>query len=311
LSSVADAADAEGSVIPSPRRLAWQRRRRTTLRNWHLFRKNRQAVIGLSILIFFGFLAVIAPFVVSPESIDPATAPGVPNSPPSAGYPLGTDGFGRSVLSLLIVGSRVSLLVGLTATFGAVVIGASMGLVSGYYGGTRIDTVLSAITDWFLVIPWLVLAIVLAAILGPTLWNVIFVIAITSWAMTARLVRAQTLSIRALPYIERARALGASDWSIITRHILPNVFPVIFANAVLTVAVAILSETTLAILGLGDATAISWGRIIEEAFNAGAMANGYWWWMIPPGVAVVSVTLAFTMCGYALDEILNPKLRSR
>jgi len=312
VSSAADAVDAaDERVTPSPRRLAWQRRSSTTVRNWHLFRKNKQAVIGLSILLFFGFLALIAPFVVSPEAIDPATAPGVPNSPPSAGYPLGTDGFGRSVLSLLIVGSRVSLLVGLTATIGAVGIGASMGLVSGYYGGTRIDTVLNAITDWFLVIPWLVLAIVLAAILGPTLWNVIFVIAITSWAMTARLVRAQTLSVRELPFIERARALGASDRAIMTRHVLPNVFPVIFANAVLTVAVAILSETTLAILGLGDPTAISWGRIIEEAFNAGAMANGYWWWMIPPGLAVVSVTLAFTMCGYALDEILNPKLRSR
>jgi peptide/nickel transport system permease protein len=297
--------------IPSPRRLAWQRRRRSAVRNWHLFRKNKQAVAGLSILLLFGFLALIAPLVVSPEAIDPATAPGQPNQPPSLDFPLGTDGFGRSVLSLLIVGSRVSLVVGLTATVGAVVIGATMGLVAGYYAGTRIDTVLSAITDWFLVIPWLVLAIVLASILGPTLWNVILVIAVTSWAMTARLVRAQTLSVRQLPYIERARALGASDWTIITRHILPNVFPVIFANAVLTVAVAILSETTLAILGLGDATAISWGRIIEEAFNAGAMANGYWWWMIPPGLAVVSVTLAFTMCGYALDEILNPKLRSR
>ncbi len=163
----------------------------------------------------------------------------------------------------------------------------------------------------FLVIPWLVLAIVMAAILGPTLLNVIIVIAITSWAMTARLVRAQTLSVRALPFVERARALGANDWRIITRHILPNVFPVIFANAVLTVAVAILSETTLSILGLGDATAISWGRIIEEAFSGGAMANGYWWWIVPPGLAIISVTLAFTMCGYALDEILNPKLRKR
>lgn len=291
--------------------LSRQRRLETMARNWRLFRKNRQALLGLSILIIAGAVAVLAPMIVSNSSIDPAAATGFPNSAPSGQAWLGTDSFGRSVFALLLVGARVSLLVGLTATGGAVLIGATIGLVGGYYAGRRIDKVLSALTDMFLVIPWLVLAIVMAAILGPTLLNVIIVIAITSWAMTARLVRAQTLSVRALPFVERARALGANDWRIITRHILPNVFPVIFANAVLTVAVAILSETTLSILGLGDATAISWGRIIEEAFSGGAMANGYWWWIVPPGLAIISVTLAFTMCGYALDEILNPKLRKR
>ena len=133
----------------------------------------------------------------------------------------------------------------------------------------------------------------------------------TSWALTARVVRAQTLAIRELPFVERARVLGAGDTRIMTRHILPNVFPVIFAQAVLTVAVAILSETTLAILGLGDPTSISWGRTIEEAFNGGAMTNGYWWWIVPPGLAVVCVTLAFTLCGYALEEVLDPRLRSK
>ena len=128
---------------------------------------------------------------------------------------------------------------------------------------------------------------------------------------TARLVRAQALSVRSRPYVERARVLGASDWSILKRHVLPNVSPVIFANAILTVAVAILTETTLSILGLGDPNSISWGGIIEQAFTGGAMSNGYWWWLIPPGVMIVLVTLAFTMCGYALDEILNPRLRSR
>ena len=293
----------------SSHRLAWQRRRQTLVRNARLFRRSRQAVVGLLILAVAVVVAIVAPWVVSPDAIDPATATGVPNSPPSPGYPLGTDNFGRSVLSLLVMGTRVSLTVGIAAAVGAVVMGSAVGLVSGYYGGTRIDTFLNAVTNWFLVIPWLVLAIALASILGATLWNVILVIAVTSWAITARLVRSQVLSIRKLPYVERARVLGASDWTIITRYVLPNVFPVIFANTVLTVAVAILSETTLAILGLGDPNSVSWGRIIEEAFKAGAMTNGYWWWLIPPGVAIVLVTLAFTMCGHALDEILNPKLR--
>lgn len=278
---------------------------------WAAFRSDAQAVVGATILVIFGVLAVLSPLLVSEESIDPSTAPGSPHEPPSAAFPLGTDQFGRSVLSMMIVGARVSLVVGIAATLGAVLAGATIGLLSGYYAGSRIDSVLSAIIDWFLVIPWLVLAIVMAAILGPTLLNVILVIAVTSWAMTARVVRSQTLAVRSTGYVERARVLGAGDRTIIVRHILPNVFPVIFANAVLTVAIAILSETTLAILGLGDPTAASWGRIIEEAFSAGAMTNGYWWWILPPGIAIIMVTLAFTMCGYAIDEILNPRLRSR
>lgn len=300
---------ADAAVPTGTRSIVWRRRRDSFRASWARFRRNKQAMAGLAILVLAAVVALLSPFLVSPESIDPATAPGVPNQPPSAQYPLGTDGFGRSVLSLVIVGTRVSLLVGLAATVGAVFVGASIGVLSGYYAGTRVDTVLSALIDWFLVIPWLVLAIVMAAILGPTLLNVIIVIAVTSWALTARIVRAQALSVRRQPYVERSRALGASDWSIMTRHILPNTFAVIFAQAVLTVAVAILSETTLAILGLGDPTATSWGRIIEEAFDSGAMANGYWWWIIPPGVCVVLVTLAFTMCGYAIEEILNPRLR--
>lgn len=289
--------------------LAWQRRRIGWSRGWNAYRRNRRGLIGLIVLVAFGVIAVLSPLLVSPDSIDPSSATGTPNSPPTAGYPLGTDSFGRSVLSLLIVGTRVSLTVGLAATAAAVFIGATFGLLSGYYGGTAIDRVLGALIDWFLVIPWLVLAIVMAAILGPTLLNVIIVIAVTSWALTARVVRAQTLSVRELPFVERARALGARDTTILTRHVVPSVFPVIFAQAVLTVAIAILSETTLSILGLGDPTSVSWGRTIEEAFSGGAMANGYWWWIVPPGLAVVCVTLAFTLCGYALEEVLDPRLR--
>jgi peptide/nickel transport system permease protein len=266
-------------------------------------------MVGLGVMVFFIVLALVSPLLVPEADIEPATAQGEPNSPPYAGYPLGTDNFGRSVLDLVIVGARISLLVGITATLVAVLIGATIGVVSGYYGGTRLDTGLNALTNWFLVIPWLVLAIVLSAILGVSVWIIIVVIGVTSWAQPARLIRAQTLSVRARPYIERARVLGCGDRTIVARHILPNVAPVIFANAILTVAVAILTETTLSILGLGDATAISWGVIIEQAFTGGAMTNGYWWWLVPPGVAIVCETLAFTMCGYALDEVLNPKLR--
>ena len=266
---------------------------------------------GLGILIFFGAIAIASPLLVSEADLDPALATGPLNAPPQAGYPLGTDNFGRSVLDLLIAGARVSLVVGLTAALGAMLIGAVVGISAGYFGGTKIDTVMNALTNWFLVIPWLALAIALASILGSSLTNVIVVIAITSWAATARLVRAQALTVKERSFIERSRALGGTDFHVITRHVLPNVFPVLFANTILMVALAILSETTLAILGLSDPIAISWGKIIESAFTHGAATAGYWWWLIPPGVCIVLVTLAFTMVGFALDEILSPRLRDR
>lgn len=289
--------------------IAWQRRRRSWATTWALFRRNRRGMVGLIILIIFAVLALLAPLLVTPAEIDPALAPGSPLQPPGQAPPLGTDLFGRAVIDMLIVGSRVSLTVGVLATLGAVLIGATMGLFAGYYTGRPLGTILTALTDWFLVIPWLVLAIVLAAILGPNLLNVIVVIAVTSWALTARLVRAQTLVVREQPFVERARALGAGDAAIITRQVLPSVAPVIVAQGVLTVAVAILSETTLALLGLGDPNSLSWGRMIQEAFNAGAMSNGYWWWILPPGICVILVTMAFTLVGYALEEILDPRLR--
>ena len=298
-------------VAISPRRLAWTRRRRAVAGYWTTYRHNGQGMVGLAILIFFVLVAIVGPLVIDPAQLDPSQAPGLPLQPPSLGYPLGTDNFGRSVLALVIEGARISLLVGSAATIGAMTIGAVVGISAGYFAGTRVDAVLNAVTNWFLVLPWLVLAIVLSTIWGGGLTNVIVVIAITSWASTARLVRAQALTVRERTYVERAKALGAGHRRVVVNHILPNVFPVLFANTVLMVALAILSETTLSILGLGDPTAISWGRIIQEAFEAGAMTAGYWWWLVPPGIAIVLVTLSFTMCGYALDEILNPKLRDR
>jgi len=295
----------------SARSIRRARRRSVAAAHWASFRSNRQGMVGLTVLTVFIVIAIVGPIVVKPSAIDPATATGPILAPPSLHYPLGTDNFGRSVLALVIVGTRISLLVGFTAAFGAMLIGAAVGITSGYFGGSKIDAVLNAFTNWFLVLPWVALAIVIASVVGPTLMNVIIVIAITSWASTARIVRSQALSVKERPFVERSRALGASHWHIITRHILPNVFPVLFANAVLMVALAILSETTLSILGLGDPIAISWGRIIEEAFTNGALSAGWWWWLIPPGLAILAVTLSFTMVGYALDEVLSPRLRAR
>ena len=295
----------------NPRRIAWTRRRISARRVWKTYRKSRLGMVGLYVLVLFALVAIFAPLLADKQGLD-VTCPcnGEPFSPPSLDYPLGTDNFGRSVLTLTIWGSRISLTVGLLATAISMVIGAFIGIVAGYRGGGT-ETVLMRLTDWFLVIPFLPLAIVLASVLNRSLGVIIIVIGITSWPATARIVRAQVLSVKTRPYVERSRALGASGWHLNTRHILPNVGPLIFANTILTVAIAILSESTLAFLGLGDPLSISWGTILDFAFSAGAAYAGQWWWIVPPGLAIVFVVLAFTLCGFALDEILNPKLRER
>jgi peptide/nickel transport system permease protein len=295
---------------PSPRAIVRARRRRAAARAWAEYRRNRLGMVGLVVLVLFVAIAVLTPLFVPSSELDVTKATGVPFSPPSAEYPFGTDESGRSVLALTLWGSRVSLLVGFLATVISVLIGSVVGIVAGHFGRWT-DSVLMRVTDWFLVIPFLPLAIVLATVLGPSLANIAFVIGITSWPGTARIVRAQALAVTARPYIERARALGAGDWHLITRHILPNVVPLIFANTVLIVAVAILSETTLSFLGLGDPLRVSWGSMLDAAFSHGAASIGAWWYLVPPGVAILLVVLAFTMCGQALEAVLNPRLRGR
>ena len=295
--------------VRSPRHIRRVRRRRALKRFWGQYRRNTMGMIGLVILVFFICVAIFAVFA-DKSGADPTLTSGPVLQPPSREYPLGTDDFGLSVLTLVIQGSKISLLVGLVATIMTMSIGAVVGIVSGYRGGW-IDTVLMRFTDFGLVLPWLALAIVLASILGQSLFIIILVIGVTSWPGTARLVRSQVLSVRERPYVERARALGGGNWHMIVHHILPNVMPVIFANTILTIAIAILSESALSFLGLGDPTSPSWGTLLENAFNAGATTLGAWWWIGAPGVCIVLVVLAFTMCGFAMDDIINPKIRER
>jgi peptide/nickel transport system permease protein len=275
-----------------------------------LFAKNKMGVAGLAILTVFVVLALLADVLAPEARLSVTNAPGAPLEPPSPRFWLGTDELGRSVLDLVIQGSQISLLVGFLATAISMLIGALVGISAGYFGGW-IGALLMRITDWFLVIPFLPLAIVLAAILGRSLFVIALVIALVTWPGTARVVRAQVLSLKERPYVERARALGANHRQIIARHILPNVFPLIFANTILVVAVAILTEATLSFLGLGDPFSVSWGSILESAFVEGAISLGAWWYLVPPGLCIVLVVLGFTMCGYAFDEILDPRLRER
>lgn len=271
--------------------------------------RNKMALTGAVILGIFIIVAVFGPIFMPFSTMEFGKVEDM-LQPPSAEHLLGTDDMGRDVLKNLIHGARISLLIGGVATVISMVIGTLIGILSGYFGKT-IDNLLMRFTDFFLVIPWLPLMMVLAAILGTSLWNIIFVIGITGWAGTARVVRAQTLSVKERQFVERTVSIGAGNMHIMLRHILPNVFPLVFANTVLVAAVAIVSETTLSFLGLGDPTMASWGMMLHYAFEGGATAAGAYWYYLPPGICVVLVVLSFTLLGYAFDEILNPKLRGR
>jgi peptide/nickel transport system permease protein len=277
---------------------------------WKLYRGNWQGMAGLYILFFFAALALFAPFLADHAKLDPNSYVGKPFSPPAAGYYMlfGTDRMGQSVLAEFIWSARISLVVGLLATAISTILGAGIGIVAGFYSGW-VGEVLMRITDMFLVIPWLPLAMVIASIWGKNFWWIIVIIGFTSWPGTARVVRSDVLRVRELQFVERARAIGSSNSHIMNKHVMPNVFPLIFANTILVVAIAILSETTLSFLGLGDPFNFSWGTMLQYCWDSGA--SGLWWWLLPPGIAIVLVVVAFTFMGTAFDEILDPKLRKR
>lgn len=292
----------------SPRALRRQLRGQAAARTWAQLRRNRMGMAGLIVLALFAVIALLAPWLADAEGLRASQATGPILEGPSAAYPLGTDDNGRSVLTLLIYGSRVPLLVGLTATVISMVIGTIVGMASGILDGFA-GAALFRVTEWFLVIPFLPLALVLATLLGGSLGSIILVIGITGWPSTALLIRAQTLSVRERPFIERAQILGAGRWHLMSKHIFPNVLPLVFANTTLTVAGSVLAETTLAFLGFGDPTAVSWGTMLNAAFANGAVSLGAWWFLIPPGICVVLVVLAFTQAGQALEDIVNPRLK--
>lgn len=282
------------------------------------FLSRGDGIVGVIILLVFTILA-LAPelFVGSLENV--VTASGDKFEAPSATHLFGTDHLGRDVLNLTVHGARISMVIGLLATIISILIGAVIGIVSGFVGG-RTDTALMRVTDFFLVLPTFVLAIILAPVIldivgtdaeyfgiKATLLVIIVVIGLTSWASTARIIRSQTLSIKERMFVLRARVIGGGDLHIMRRHVLPNVVNLIVANAVLTFAVAVFTETTLAFIGLGDPFAPSWGQILNTGQTSGAAGLGAWWCIAPPAVSVVLVILAFTLEGNALDDILNPK----
>jgi peptide/nickel transport system permease protein len=270
-----------------------------------LLRERPSAAVGLAILFVFILFAIIGP-LIAPYSTTQAS--GAVYGSPSSAHWLGLDDGGIDVLSLILVGGRTSLLVGGAATLVAMGIGGVIGVMSGYFGGW-VDTVLMRITDYFLVVPDLVLMIVVATVWGPSLSHVILVIGVLLWTSTARIIRAQVKTVKERQFVRRARTMGAGHARIIVRHILPQIAPLLIANTVLTVAVAIFDETSLDFLGLGDPNSISWGVILEHANDRTAVSYGAWWTVVPAGLCIALVIVGCYLLGQSIEDALNPRLR--
>ncbi len=282
-----------------------------------VFKGDRLGQIGLVLLAVFVFVGVFA----RPISIEflnvtiPGLAPYDPSEraiggrleSPSLAHPLGTTQLGRDVLSQLIAGTRVTLLVGTLAAFMAVFIGTNVGLVSAYYGGW-VDDVLMRITDIVYAVPFLPFAIVLVAIVGSSIVNIIGAIVLILWRSTARVIRSQVLSHKQRPYVESAEAIGASDLRIMYKHILPNVLPLAFLYAAFAVGYAVIAEASLSFLGFGDPNMLSWGEMIFTVYTADAIRQA-WWWVFPPGIAITLFVMSVFFIGRTLEKVINPELR--
>jgi peptide/nickel transport system permease protein len=271
---------------------------------WRAMWGNKTSFVGLVVLSVLVILSIFAP-LIAPDPINQQV--GQPFSPPSVHHLLGLDDAGYDVFSLLLYGMRISLLVGFSATVIASVLGTLIGIVAGYRGGV-IDNLLMRLTDYFLVIPLLPLMIVVADLWGATLFHIIAVIGLLSWTMTAIVIRAQVRSLREYMFIRRARATGASHTRIIVQHILPQVMPLVVANTVLNISYAVFTETALAFLGIGDPSQVSLGTMIEFGFQRGAITDGAWWAIVPPGLLVTVIVLACSLIGRGIETTFNPRL---
>jgi peptide/nickel transport system permease protein len=275
---------------------------------WRRYRKNRAAVLGLSMVVAFGSMAILAP-IISPHNPFEMHLQDFTRIflPPDNLHLMGTDQYGRDVFSRIIWGARVSLMVGLVAAAISAAVGMTLGAISGYYGG-RVDNAIMRFVDMFLTIPTFFLILTIVAIFGGSLTNVMLVIGLTIWPSTARLMRAEFLSFREKEFVQAARSIGAGDRHIMFREIAPNaIFPAI-VNASLQVGSAILTESALSFLGLGDPNNVSWGFMLNDALSSFLRA---WWMALFPGLMITLVVISFNLIGDGMNDALNPYLKER
>jgi peptide/nickel transport system permease protein len=262
-------------------------------------------VVGTCIVGFFVLLAIFGPFLVTnPNQIGHATT-----AAPSLSHWLGTTEIGQDVFAQTVVSARATLEIGAGAGLLATIVSIIIGIGGGYAGGF-IDESLSLLSNVVLVIPTLPLVIViLAYVKAGGLLPIILIIGLTGWAAAARVLRAQTLSVRNREYVLAARASGERTWRIIFIEILPNELPIIVSNFIFGVIFAILTQAVLAFIGLGDPTLLTWGNMLSLAYNGEALSVGAWWWFVPPGLCIALLGMGFALINFSLDELLNPRLR--
>jgi peptide/nickel transport system permease protein len=267
--------------------------------------RSPRLVTGTCIVAFFALLGVIAPFFTS----NPDRLSRTELAAPSLQHWLGTTQIGQDVFAQLVVSTRTSLLIGVGAGLLATIISVVVGISGGYAGGF-VDEALSLLSNVVLVIPTLPLVIVIIAdVKANGLGALIMVIALTSWAAAARVLRAQTLSVRNREYVLAARAAGERWWRIVFVEIMPNELPIIVSNFIFGVIFAILTQAALAFVGVGDPTLLTWGNMLNLAYSDQALSVGAWWWFIPPGLCIALFGMGLALINFSLDELLNPRLR--
>ena len=270
------------------------------------FLQNRLSIFGLTVLILLIITSIFAP-LLTPYDRDKTDLPNK-NLPPSAQHLLGTDSVGRDVLTRLLYAGRVSLSIGLVSTSIATVIGVAMGAIAGFFGG-KVDFVIMRIVDVFMCFPFFVLAICIAALLGPSIMNIMIIYGILGWTGICRMVRAEIMSLREREFIESARAVGLNSFEIVVKHMLPNVTAIIIVYTTLGIASGILSEAGLSFLGLGVELPVpSWGNMLAAAQNLRVLRS-HWWLWIPPGIMVSLTTLSINFVGDGLRDAFDPKTR--
>jgi len=281
-------------------------------RLWHLLACDRPALFGALILVAFVLVGVLAPLIAP---YDPkqkhydADGKLVRLSPPSRQHLFGTTTYGRDVFSQVVIGTRTALVVGVATALVVSVVGLNVGLLSGYFGGT-LDAALMRITDVVYGVPILPFGIVALSILSRRVWWIIAVMSVLYWPPTARVIRAQVLSLRTRPFVDAARLSGATPMRILYWHIAPNVLPQAFVHGVFAIAWAITTEASINFLGFGDPDTLSWGTVIYDVFTS-MVAYTAWWWFVPPGLCIMLVVTAFYFVGRVFEEIANPRLRAR
>ena len=299
----------------------WRRNLRlwrdTLTEQWSLLIQDRLVVAAMATLAFFSLVAIFAPYlaphdplermygpndIVIQKWVEPSFLGG------EGGYVLGTTAAGYDIFSQLIYGARPALIVGLVAAVMTVGIGTMIGLTAGYYGG-YVDDALMRLVDFVYGLPLLPTVIVLVTVLGASLENIILAFILLQWRTSARVIRSLVLSLRERSFVKAAKVAGASNWRIISRHIAPNVLPMSFLYGAFAIAWAILAEAGVSFLGLGDPNSVSWGVMLQGARVYSAMAEGTWWWFVPPGICIALVVISGFLIGRGYEEIVNPELQ--